>query len=339
MFQTFGPRWPPIARILPAFGFSAMLPRRTLLGDSIEPERCFRGFTMGQIAILPAARENGWAKKSMALLKAYPVIATLLFLNQVRGEMIAVPASADTTLFEPYPTNNLGGVVSTAAGTTARNKRTRALYRFDVAGYLPSNAVITSATLRLTVVRAPSGGGIGSTFGLYRLLRGWTEGNKTFGAIGSGASSGETTWLARQHPAELWSMPGAASPIDFVEEATATQFVDGYGPYEFLNVAADVRLWLAQPAGNFGWILIGGDEETGFTARRFGAREDVASGPSLVIEYMQPLPPAPRIGQPELVSNGFRFRFTAAATFTYEVERKTNLSSLAWIAVTNIPAS
>jgi len=290
--------------------------------------------------MLLAIAETHRFKKSMALLQTCLAMAILFLVSYVRAEIIELPASADTTLFEPYPTNNLGAVLSTAAGTTARNKRTRALYRFDVAAHVPSNAIIAAATLRLTVVRTPSGGGgISSTFGLYRLLRAWTEGNKSTGGIGAGASSSETTWLARQHPAGLWSAPGAASPLDFVEEPTATQFVEGHGTYEFSDVSADVRHWLAQPASNSGWILISSDEETALTARRFGAREDAANAPSLVIEYSRPLPPTPRINLPEVVTNGFRFRFTAAATFIYTVERKTSLSTATWIAVTNIPAS
>ena len=82
-----------------------------------------------------------------------------------------------------------------------------------------------------------------------------------------------------------------------------------------------------------------GDLALGSHARRFGAREDAANAPSLVIEYSRPLPPTPRINLPEVVTNGFRFRFTAAATFIYTVERKTSLSTATWIAVTNIPAS
>ncbi|MGH7613747.1 MAG: hypothetical protein ACREMW_06870 [Gemmatimonadales bacterium] len=42
------------------------------------------------------------------------------------------------------------------------------------------------------------------------------------------------------------------------------------------QLVADVQGWLADPASNFGWILIG-DESATATAKQFDSRESAAS--------------------------------------------------------------
>jgi hypothetical protein len=254
-----------------------------------------------------------------------------------RAGTVRLRPVTDTTIFEAAPTNNLGGVVSLAAGTTARSRRSRALLRFDLVGNIPSNATIVAATLTLSVVRAPSGGGgVDSTFQLYRVLRAWTEGSKTTGTLGAPASSGEPTWLARAHPFNAWSQPGAAAPLDFAATPTASQFVGGLGSYDFGDLASDVELWRMNPAGNFGWILLSQDEITQATARRFGAREDTNNSPELLIEFTRPFPPAPRILGAQRLRSGLRFVFEAQPNVTYTVEHRPAPAFGLWTALTNI---
>lgn len=254
------------------------------------------------------------------------------------GETIHLRPVADTTLFETTPTNNLGGVLSLAAGTTARTKRSRALLRFDLNNSIPSNAVVIDATLTLTVVRIPSsGGGVSSTFSLHRMLRSWNEGDKKLEANGSPATNGETTWLARTHPSTLWSIAGAAAPIDFATDASTETFVEGLGVCEFSGLAADVELWRAAAATNFGWILISQDEVTQGTARRFGAREDTNNAPELRIEFQVPRPPAPRIENIQNLGNGIRFHFLAQPGFSYSVEQRESFAPGVWDVLSNFP--
>ena len=255
------------------------------------------------------------------------------------AEILILRPAADTTLFETYPSNNLGRVESLAAGTTARGRRSRALLRFDLAGNLPTNATVFSATLTLSVVRAPSGGGgVNSTFHLHRMVRGWIEGTKNVPANGSVATAGEPTWLSRAHPSTPWSVAGAAAPADFVEESSSSQFVSGLGAYEFSDLADDVQFWQSTPSANFGWILISDDEITQATARRFGARENTNSPPELLIEFTTPRPPAPRITQAERLTNAIRLRFLAIPNAAYTVEHRPFVRSGAWAILTNIEA-
>jgi hypothetical protein len=53
----------------------------------------------------------------------------------------------------------------------------RGLLRFDLSG-IPLGSTVTSAVVRLTVVKVPGTGGVNSTFDLFRLQAGWGEGNK-----------------------------------------------------------------------------------------------------------------------------------------------------------------
>jgi hypothetical protein len=54
-------------------------------------------------------------------------------------------------------------------------------------------------------------------------------------------------------------------------------------------MVADVRLWLAAPHRNFGWILLG-DETAPGTAKSFGSREepDLSLRPVLEVTYHLP---------------------------------------------------
>src|SRR5437773_1149822 len=67
-------------------------------------------------------------------------------------------AAADTSLMEPFPTNNLGGMNVLLAGTGENLKRHRALLRFDVAAQLPAGSKIKTARLTLELAWYPANG-------------------------------------------------------------------------------------------------------------------------------------------------------------------------------------
>src|SRR5262245_64452848 len=74
----------------------------------------------------------------------------------LRGAIITLETADDTALFERSPDNNLGGMLFMPIGTTSLGTLARGMVRFDVAGALPSDAVIKSASLRVKVVSSPS---------------------------------------------------------------------------------------------------------------------------------------------------------------------------------------
>ena len=93
---------------------------------------------------------------------------------------------------------------------------------------------------------------------LHRLLADWQEGaGQGFGNEGSGADAapGDVTWNYRVFMSLDWSTPGG----DFFPVASATATVGGTGSYtwESSGLVTDVQRWLDDPAGNFGWVLLG----------------------------------------------------------------------------------
>lgn len=260
---------------------------------------------------------------------ALPAAAAL----QARAETVTLKPVADTSLFENSPDNNLGRAWL-AAGTIKTGKKSRALIRFDLSS-VPANAVVTSATFTLRVVKLPSSGP-SSTFELHRVLKSWEEGTKGVMAPGQGAPAGanEATWKARSTPGQLWTVPGGSSPNDFSATVSAAHQLAGTAIYTFTStpeLVADVQAWLATPEANFGWILMSKSEGVVKTARRIGNREDAANTPTLVVEYtVQAAAQAPRIDGPRRMGGQFEFGFNAEASRVYTVETKTDLVAASW---------
>lgn len=270
-------------------------------------------------------------------------------IQAVFSETVFLRPIADTTLFESSPNDNMGGWTHAAAGTTGTagdRTRNRALFRFDVAAALPSQAQVTNAILHLEVVRVPGamGGGspASSNFVLRRVLKPWGEGDK-LGDRGFPADPGEATWNDRFAPGidgegrAAWSAPGAAAPGDFSSAISASRLVSGQGKYQFgstSNLVADVQDWLDHPSSNFGWILISQSENIAKTARGFGSREDTDHPPILAVEYSAPVPL--RIDLFARTEQEFQFSFRAEAGHSYAVQFRSSLSEGAWSTLTNL---
>ena len=191
-------------------------------------------------------------------------VALIAASGSLAAESITLRPVADTSLFVLNGgSNNFGANTTLVVGTTASGSTSRAVLRFDIAGNLPAQAIITSVQLNLVVTKANSAG-VGSTFALHRLLQSWGEGNKT-GNTGAPATAGEATWFHRFFPATVWGAPGAAAPVDFSADAGASANVDLPDTYTFgssSNLVEDVQTWLGDPAANFGWIVLSQSEGT-----------------------------------------------------------------------------
>lgn len=230
---------------------------------------------MRRTAAVFARRVKGIALLWALSLSAQPALAEEIILTPVR----------DNTLFE----NPAGGLSNGAgtylfAGKTAGNSIRRALLKFDVAGSVPAGATITSARLALTMSKT-TGGEV--SIALHRVLADWGEGTSDADAQegkGAAATAGDATWVYTFFDTGSWAAPGG----DFAAEASATTPVGGNGPYtwESPQMAVDAQNWLADPANNFGWVLIGG-EDAASTAKRFASREhpEAANRPVLVLSY------------------------------------------------------
>jgi formylglycine-generating enzyme required for sulfatase activity len=276
-------------------------------------------------------------------LRVVPSIVTAVLLVSIlqdRADTLTLPPSADTTLFETFPTNNLGAADLTS-GSTAGVLRSRALIKFDLAGRLPIGADLQSVTLTLIATRQPSGG-TPSNYRLFRLLRPWAEGNKP-GTHGAPADPGETTWNDRfaYEPGGSWSVPGAAAPVDFSPTVSASTFVSGQGPVPLADsgMATDVQFWLQNPTNNFGWILISDAEDIPQTVTHFASREDPTNAPLLRLEFKPPVgAQVPKIAGFNVASNAFNFTFLAEPTQTYTVQFLPSLSGTNWQPLVYFPA-
>ena len=171
-----------------------------------------------------------------------PACGFAIFLglgSQIEAATATLHPTADATLFEASPDNNLGDSGSFMAGLRPKGGRSRALMLFNLPTGVPANATITAATLSLSVVRTPSGQA-NSSFELHKMLQSWgQEGNKPSTGGGAPASAGEVTWNSRSSSLTPWTSPGGLAGTDFASGSSAAQFVGGNG---------NVRIFLRKPA-------------------------------------------------------------------------------------------
>ena len=271
------------------------------------------------------------------------LLAAVLSSSNLYADNATLNPIADTSIMEVAPSNNVGARLWVNGGVNMHGERNRALFKFDIAGNIPTGSRITAATLSLTVTGIPSDGyGIG-TFDLHRLLRNWGEGVESGGGMGLTAQTNEATWLSPFMFTTNWTTPGAAATNDYAPNVTASQIVydtsPAYNPYPFPALGedqsamiADLQHWLDTSAANFGWILICEDETVTSTARRFGSREDTNNAPFLNIGYVPPITGA------NVSANRFQLSFAAQQGQAYAIEYATNLATNIWITLTNIPA-
>jgi len=239
-----------------------------------------------------------------------PLFLTVLALTAVTGaispvasalgDTIIIGAAADATLFQATDGLLASGSGSFLfAGNLASGLTRRAVLRFDVAAALPAGFVIDSVSLQMAMTRTVSGN---SLMSLHRVSASWGEGlsDGGFGGAGTAAQANDATWAHRFSdgsgtPAPgggvLWNNLGG----DFDSETLAMAIVGTVGTYVWSSAAltAAAADWLANPANNFGMILLG-DEETARSAKQFGSRENIEPTfrPTLTINYTVPGPGA-----------------------------------------------
>ncbi|WP_428303853.1 DNRLRE domain-containing protein [Lacipirellula sp.] len=195
----------------------------------------------------------------------------------------------------------------------------RGLMAFDVAGSgIPAGATITSVSLTMRDVMGLNGD---RAVKLHRTSADWGEGTSFFsGGQGGPATTGDSTWFYSFYDATTpaastpWATPGG----DYAPTASGSSIVsDDLGAGQLFTwssatnpaMIADIQFWLANPASNFGWTLIG-DESAGQTAKRLNSSESTTAPnvpPSLVIEYTA-VPEPSTLALATVALIGFRVR-------------------------------
>jgi len=207
---------------------------------------------------------------------------------------VTLQPSADTTIYqgvdpvslESFEDNSCGGGPDAFAGVTNDAFVRRALLLFDVAGSIPTGALIQSVTLSIDVNR--SGDNQNATMTLHRLQRSWGEGTNDCSPIRGGgqgidATVGDATWLDAMFQQAPWASPGADFGAASASAAIGTRGVYTWDSATNPAMVADVQSWLDLPASNFGWVIVG-DEARTSTTRRFNTREGT-SPPTLTIDF------------------------------------------------------
>lgn len=202
------------------------------------------------------------------------------------ADQVTLIAANDATLYE----SELGELANGAgehsyAGLTFGAGMRRALYRFDVGAAVPAGARVVEVELVLRVSRSFAGEDL---VHLHRVLASWSEGPSDAGDPGGqGAESqaGDSTWLHRRYPDQLWATPGG----DFDPAPSGSTLVDYPGAYTWASterMVTDVQGWVDDPALNFGWLIE--SPSTGSrSARRFETREStvVTWRPTLIVRF------------------------------------------------------
>lgn len=229
-----------------------------------------------------------WPGKS--IISTAVIVVCALAVTAPAGTVILTPIK-DNTLFSTGTTSN-GAGDAVFSGRTGTGISQRAVLAFDVAGNVPAGSVIVNVCLKLHLLMSgPTGA---HTHALYRVLDDWGEGTSSaFGGMGAPATPGDATWLHTFFPAMFWAAPGG----DFDPTMKADQLV-GMATIDYTwgstpAMVGDVQDWLDNPATSFGWLLRG-NESTGFTAKKFGSKENTvpAFRPTLTVNFA---PPPPRV--------------------------------------------
>jgi hypothetical protein len=279
-----------------------------------------------------------WAcplRVALVLLGLAPIFASAATLTLI--------PSADTTLIETAPSNNLGGQFFFNTGVNQNHKRTRALIKFDIAGQLPPGALIQSAALTLTVIKQPPITVSTGIFSLTRVFLPWGEGNKSAPdaagpGVGQPATTNEASWTYRfAFTPNFWGTPGGQQSTDFALQPSAEQVVMDVAnsPYTFASTPrtiSDVQLWLDHPEQNFGWMLQCTNESEIGTVRRFGSRENTNSPPRLAIQYSAP----PRLTAVRSPTNALLLQIEADPGQQATLQMRSLVNAGEWITLSNL---
>lgn len=193
----------------------------------------------------------------------------------LRGEQAVIEADRDNTIFSES-TNSAGAASTFIAGRTNGGALRRSFLHFDVAGTVPADAAVTSASLVLHLDGVSQSETDPRDMSLHRVTTEWGEGFSGAGGPGGGQGApstvGDATWLHSTFDTGLWSSAGGDFSSVPSAVASVGTTIDFYQWASTADLVADVQGWLDDPTTNFGWALLG-DETRNGSARRFNSRE------------------------------------------------------------------
>ena len=238
---------------------------------------------------------------SRLIARSVPYIAAAALAltgMQAFGATATINPSQDNTVAQELSENSSGTCDRIFAGMTANNDARRALLQFDLSS-IPDGSTINSVTLSMRVDQG--GQNQTATMTLYRVNTAWGEGSNGCGPKGGGqgepAANGAATWLSAKHNANpSWGTPGgdyngtaSGSAVSFTGSRSGEVVVWDSASIDFDNtdMTNDVSDWFANPATNYGWILLG-DEANSTTARAFESRDTGGTAPPVLVVDFTP---------------------------------------------------
>src|SRR5215218_151578 len=175
------------------------------------------------------------------------------------ADVTNVFASADTTISEGGEANTAWNSDNMVVGRLTGNGAeavSRALIRFDLSS-LPSNVVVTSVTLTVSISRAHSS--TPDNHAIHRMNVDWSESTATW------ETSGISAWLGgdfAENPDSTTLFGGDQSGVAVLATFPSTP-----------ALVSAVQSWLTHASQNFGWLLRNEDEETSGNGRRISSHE------------------------------------------------------------------
>lgn len=217
------------------------------------------------------------------------ITCSLLLTSAASASVISVSAGKDTTILDNGRVNGTGQALFT--GRTGSGVLRRGLLWFDLSG-IAAGSVINSVTLSMYVNSLGSGAST-DLHTVHRLQQDWNEaangsgGATTGGGGGVTAVAGDATWTNSGYGA--WAAGGNFNPAESDSLLIGTL---GLQNFTGAGLVADVQDWVDN-GNNFGWILIG-NEQNNSSSKRFNAREHESGNyPTLTIDYTPvPVPAA-----------------------------------------------
>jgi hypothetical protein len=219
--------------------------------------------------------------------KIYFLTTLLLFLSvhSIAQTTVNFTSDKDVTIYsESGNAGNATGSLFVGRISNGSSIR-RILVHFDISS-IPSNAVVTSATLKFNVEQ-PHGGAF--TLGAHKLAAAWGEGSSIGQGTGGGqagtATTNDATWTSRFFgSSDNWSAPGG----DFTASASAT-ISNNANPFEFTSaqIAADVQSWITSSSSNNGWLIKSTVETTNGNVLKLSSKEtgSASTKPTLSVTY------------------------------------------------------
>ncbi|MCP4886973.1 MAG: DNRLRE domain-containing protein [Planctomycetaceae bacterium] len=200
-------------------------------------------------------------------------------------------AVADNTIYETFDSSDRSNGVGQylLAGRTGNGgdfAALRSLIEFDVSS-IPAEATIESVRLELNLSAVAPGSGVRDV-SIFPVLSPWGEGmSHAPGAEGNGAASqqNDASWYKRFFPNSAWQQEGGDFNPNTPSATIPIQIVDQVYTWTSDQMKVDVSNWLADADSNFGWIILG-DEEDDRTIRKFDSRDapDASKHPKLIVE-------------------------------------------------------